>query len=450
MELSEALRTIDAMAGFLRQLQTFENADLVEIEDDEEGLGVLAVQVYTTRTSPNPVRRCRFKYRSGDEIELIIPQIAPVCDLLIDNWPSLSAKKIRSHIDETNVLYLANDILGLNDPMMYETVPEAYKYQSLLGGRPSLLLYEIYDINYRLAYALRMTEDEEPDKKQESTVAEEKRNYAKEIDWVRATNNFNLNAIKSIVKTGKNKLERRNIIKAIYDAMTATGEMYKIPYSVDKLLINLFKENGGSRKGLLEAYDESNETLNLDLFIKNAIEEYMERYTATDADIDEIFAEDNKKASETKKETTQESVTIPSDSTSEENELPDCSSAPKNCFRFPNDFTKMVVGKVVSDYYSESCANLALIEVTLYDHDQLNDRNSHTAFVKSLVFWGFIEVKGKDAINKIIRAVADKYKRLPTEGYQEWPDSYKNDRITCYKIGNSLDSTMKYNREKKE
>ena len=65
MELSEALRTIDATAGFLRHLQSIENANLVEVEDDEEGLGVLAVQVYTTRTSTTPIRKCRFKYQDG-------------------------------------------------------------------------------------------------------------------------------------------------------------------------------------------------------------------------------------------------------------------------------------------------------------------------------------------------------------------------------------------------
>lgn len=291
MKLSEAHRTIDATAGFLRHLQSLENANFVEVEDDEEGLGVLAVQVYTTGTSPNPVRKCRFKYRSGDEIEFIVPQIAPVCDLLIDNWPSLSAKKLRSHIEETNVLYLANDILGLNDPMMYETGSEAYEYQAMSFGtnRIRYLFDEIYDINYRLAYALRMTEDEKPAKKLEYSVAEEKRNYAKEIDWVRATNNFNLNSIKDVVKTGRNKHERRNIIKAIRDAMVATGEMYKIPYSVDKLLMDLFKENDGSRKGLLKAYDESNETLYIDEFIQYAIEEYMYRHSVTDTERPQSF-----------------------------------------------------------------------------------------------------------------------------------------------------------------
>ena len=291
MELSEAHRTIDATAGFLLQIQGLDNANLLAIEDDAEGLGVLGVKVYTTTNISHAERRCRLKYRSGEEFEFIIPQIAPVCDLIIDNWPSPSAKKLRSHIDESNVLYLANEILGLDDPMMDETVPEAYEYQAMSFGtnRIRYLFDEIYDINYRLAYALRMTEDEKPAKKLEYSVAEEKRNYAKEIDWVRATNNFNLNSIKDVVKTGRNKHERRNIIKAIRDAMVATGEMYKIPYSVDNLLMDLFKENDGSRKGLLKAYDESNETLYIDEFIQYAIEEYMYRHSVTDTERPQSF-----------------------------------------------------------------------------------------------------------------------------------------------------------------
>lgn len=165
MELSEAHRTIDATAGFLLQIQGLDNANLLAIEDDAEGLGVLGVKVYTTTNISHAERRCRLKYRSGEEFEFIIPQIAPVCDLIIDNWPSPSAKKLRSHIDESNVLYLANEILGLDDPMMDETVPEAYEYQAMSFGTNRLryLLDEIYDINYRLAYALRMTEGNNDD-----------------------------------------------------------------------------------------------------------------------------------------------------------------------------------------------------------------------------------------------------------------------------------------------
>ncbi|SDO60261.1 hypothetical protein SAMN04487900_1332 [Prevotella communis] len=294
MELSEALRTIDATAGFLRHLQSIENANLVEVEDDEEGLGVLAVQVYTTRTSTTPIRKCRLKYQDGVEFEFIIPQIAPVCDFLIDNWPSHSAKKLRSHIDETNVLYLANEILGLNDPMMYETMTEAYEYQSLLGERPSLLLYEIYDINYRLAYALRMTEDEESDTQEEQIYITDDRivteNIASQMDWLKVTKKFNPDAIKDLVKNiGKSKREKKIVIEAIYDAMTRSGELSRIPYSVDKLLDDLHRTYDENHKGVYEAYDEKRETLNLDILMMEAIEEYMKKHKATDEDIDEIF-----------------------------------------------------------------------------------------------------------------------------------------------------------------
>ena len=111
------------------------------------------------------------------------------------------------------------------------------------------------------------------------------------IDWVKLTKNFNLERIKDIVKTiGRNKRDKKIIIKAIYDAESATGEMYKIPYSVDKLLNDLYKENDENHKGLFDvAYDEKTETLNLDILMKHAIDEYMKKHTATDKDIDDII-----------------------------------------------------------------------------------------------------------------------------------------------------------------
>ena len=84
--------------------------------------------------------------------------------------------------------------------------------------------------------------------------------------------------------------EKKIIIKAIYDAESATGNMSRIPYSVDKLLNDLYKKYDENHKGLWDAaYNEETETLNLDMLMKQAIEEYMERHTATDADMDEIF-----------------------------------------------------------------------------------------------------------------------------------------------------------------
>ncbi|MBR1388503.1 MAG: hypothetical protein IJ569_02660 [Prevotella sp.] len=114
---------------------------------------------------------------------------------------------------------------------------------------------------------------------------------AKNIDWVKLTNDFNLGKIKDVVETvGRNNHERKIIIKAIYDAESATGNMYKIPYSVDKLLNDLYKKYDENQKDLWEAaYNESSETLNLDMLMKHAIDDYMEHHMATDEDIDEIF-----------------------------------------------------------------------------------------------------------------------------------------------------------------
>jgi hypothetical protein len=66
--------------------------------------------------------------------------------------------------------------------------------------------------------------------------------------------------------------------------------MYKIPYSVDKLLNDLYMENDENHRSLFDAsYDANTETLNLDILMKQAINEYMNKHTASDKDIDEIF-----------------------------------------------------------------------------------------------------------------------------------------------------------------
>ena len=113
---------------------------------------------------------------------------------------------------------------------------------------------------------------------------------ASQMDWVKVTKNFNPDTIKDLVKNiGKSKREKKIVIKAIYDAMSHTGKMYKIPYGVDKLLDDLYRKFDKEHRGLMEAYDEENESLNLDVLMRNAIEEYMASHTATEADIDEIF-----------------------------------------------------------------------------------------------------------------------------------------------------------------
>lgn len=158
MELSEALRTIDATAGFLIRINGLMNSDVVELGDDKENWELLEVQIYSTvRLNSGPEFKFNLKYRNGQEEEFVVPNIIPVCHYLIDTWPLPQAKQIRSHLVESNVLNLADEILGFDDPMMYETSFEAQEY-SRLTTVPSRLFDVIYDINYHLAYALRMIE----------------------------------------------------------------------------------------------------------------------------------------------------------------------------------------------------------------------------------------------------------------------------------------------------
>lgn len=115
-------------------------------------------------------------------------------------------------------------------------------------------------------------------------------------------------------------------------------------------------------------------------------------------------------------------------------------------FRFQSDFVKNKVADVIRNFYKGSCANLALIEITLYDHKQLIRRNYHKAFVKALVAWNIIEVADEGELIKIVSAVTDKHNRLnriSREGYQQWSDDHP-DKSFCEKIGRELGDSMPY------
>ena len=129
----------------------------------------------------------------------------------------------------------------------------------------------------------------------------------------------------------------------------------------------------------------------------------------------------------------------------EETEDTDPTPAPSaSCFRFPSEFTKQQVAAVVKAFYHGEHANLALIEATLYDHGQLKKRNAHTAFIRTLIDWGLIDTD--EGINQILSGIKDKFHRLPKEGYEEWDNTFLNDKNICIEIGKMLGPTMKYKR----
>ena len=113
--------------------------------------------------------------------------------------------------------------------------------------------------------------------------------FAKSIDWVKLTKNFNLDRISDIVKTiGNTNRDKKIIIKSIHDAEFATGNMSKIPYSVDTLLDKLYKEYDENHKSLWEVHHNQKESLKLNKLLKGALDNYMEDDIGTDKDIDKI------------------------------------------------------------------------------------------------------------------------------------------------------------------
>lgn len=125
--------------------------------------------------------------------------------------------------------------------------------------------------------------------------------------------------------------------------------------------------------------------------------------------------------------------------------VPDTTAIEK-CFKFNSDFVKRIVGSLVADFYHGNYANLALIEITLFHHLQLKRRNSHKLFVMALAAWGIITIANDEEFKLIVMGVSDKYRRMPEEGYQEWDDNHKTDRLTCERMAKKLGPTIPYNR----
>ena len=99
---------------------------------------------------------------------------------------------------------------------------------------------------------------------------------ASQIDWMKETNNFDLNTISELVENiGKSIIEKKIVIKAIYDAMRATGEMYKIPYSVDGLLNDLYKKYDENGRGLWPSIDANELSPSLRSLFRTKMDEYM-------------------------------------------------------------------------------------------------------------------------------------------------------------------------------
>ena len=192
------------------------------------------------------------------------------------------------------------------------------------------------------------------------------------VNWRELTEFYNLDKIKEAIdKYGKNNHDKKIIVEAIYEEMSSSNELYKIPYNVDALLTQLHKECEENGRGQL--------------------------------DIGGVRRE--------KKENHSPQVAPPLHAASI-----------NKCFKYPNDFTKQHVKKVVKEFYNGSSVNLALIEIVLFDHCLLKKRNEHTDFVKSLIHWGIIDDDRICQIKQIANGMSSKVRALPKEGYLNWDE----------------------------
>ncbi|MBQ2214744.1 MAG: hypothetical protein II416_00485 [Prevotella sp.] len=115
----------------------------------------------------------------------------------------------------------------------------------------------------------------------------------------------------------------------------------------------------------------------------------------------------------------------------------------ENTFRFPSEFTKEQVGKLVNKFYLGQSVNLALIEIVLFDHGQLKKRNNHTSFIRTLITWGLLP--NEIDIKKAARCMAAKIKSpFPVNGYMAWDNAFLNDKQMCMNMAKCLPSSMKY------
>lgn len=301
MELKEAFDIIDATLGMFRSIEEeVENGDLKE--------KFLLTPVYCSIDNVFDADKNTFELETISYYNFVdgekkykryIVDIRPVCSYMINEWPSIKAKKIRKLLNEVllQCVSMCEETLGT---IINVALDEGYGYDKYMRNQDSRTIETaLLDTIHEMSHALGLTKYAEPDNQED----EEEQIYlnddriitedvASQMDWINATNDFNPETISDFVKNvGKSKREKKIIIKAIYESMTRSGKLYKIPYHVDKLLDDLYRTYDENHKGLFDDYNEKTETLNLDVMMKNSIEEYMTSHTATDADIDEIFAD---------------------------------------------------------------------------------------------------------------------------------------------------------------
>lgn len=109
-----------------------------------------------------------------------------------------------------------------------------------------------------------------------------------------------------------------------------------------------------------------------------------------------------------------------------------------DCFVSPDEKTLELVDKIVKAYYHGIHANLALIEITFYNHFVLKRRNDHKPFVLALIKRGTISPKTEQELKNLTSGISKKTNKLPDEVYTTWSNVFCDEKSLCINIGKML------------
>ena len=162
---------------------------------------------------------------------------------MLDIVKDLICKEHRRLLMEGEILLHIDEVSGYPDDK-FESSLDFYA-----DNRKEVLIARRDEQEARERYAKKLGKGEakrnsaEDSTTGEGSITEES---ASKMDWVKLTDRFDLEKIKEVVKnTGKSNEEKRIVVKAIYKALMSEDKLYNIPYSVDKLILQLYQEYGG-------------------------------------------------------------------------------------------------------------------------------------------------------------------------------------------------------------
>lgn len=165
MKLSEAIRITDDTVGMFRTF--LEIMDMGQLGDEFLKFPVkTSVDQWVDLENSDAGIACRqyYTYIADDgEHKNYVVDIHPVCNYMIDEWPSPTAKKIKKLLKQNLFLCLdfCKDILGEDNLELNLPFEENYNYQRKYGSskNPHMIVDVIFDTIHAMYHAIGVVEE---------------------------------------------------------------------------------------------------------------------------------------------------------------------------------------------------------------------------------------------------------------------------------------------------